>query len=123
MIPEIRRALKPIYEELEDHPSVLDQLPVPGMGGVNSFFFTHQGRETTDNQMSKINHEEAELVVELFGYLGKLFHAHIFYCTLISLSPQWNDFGENHRSDLLQRTAEINPEKAARAPAPAGGKF
>ncbi|CAD6587978.1 MAG: hypothetical protein ASARMPRED_003367 [Alectoria sarmentosa] len=69
MIPEIRRALKPIYEELEDHPSVLDRLPIPGMGGVNSYFFTHKGRETTDIQMSKINHEEAGMVVSFFGYL------------------------------------------------------
>lgn len=69
MIPEIRRALKPIYEELEDHPSVLDRIPIPGMGGVNSYFFTHQGRETMDIQMSKINHKEAEMVVKFFGYL------------------------------------------------------
>lgn len=69
MIPEIRRALKPIYEELEDHPSVLDRLPIPGMGGMNSYFFTHKGRETTDIQMSKINHEEAGMVVGFFGYL------------------------------------------------------
>ena len=41
MIPEIRRLLKPVYEDLEDHPSVLDRPPVPGMGGVNSYFFSH----------------------------------------------------------------------------------
>lgn len=69
MIPEIRRALKPIYEELEDHPSVLDRLPIPGMGGVNSYFFTHEFRETTDIQMSKTNHEEAEMLVGFFRYL------------------------------------------------------
>jgi hypothetical protein len=32
MIPEVRRILAPIYEELHDHPSVLERLPVPGMG-------------------------------------------------------------------------------------------
>ncbi|KAF6225742.1 hypothetical protein HO133_009744 [Letharia lupina] len=69
MIPEIRRALKPIYEKLEDHPSVLDRLPIPGMGGVNSYFFTHEGRETTDSQMSKINQAEAEMLVTFFYYL------------------------------------------------------
>lgn len=69
MIIEIRRALKPIYEELEDHPSVLNRSPIPGMGGVNSYFFTHKGRETMDIQMSKINHEEAEMVVGFFGHL------------------------------------------------------
>lgn len=46
MIPEIRRALKPIYEDLEDHPCTLDRQSIPGMGGVNSYFFTHKGRET-----------------------------------------------------------------------------
>lgn len=69
MIPEIRRALKPLYEDLEDHPSVLDRLPIPGMGGVNSYFFTHGGRETTDVQMSKVNHQEADMVVGFFTYL------------------------------------------------------
>lgn len=69
MIPEIRRTLKSIYDELEDHPSVLDHLPIPGMGGVNSYFFTHKGRETTDIQMSKINQKEAEMVVGFYDYL------------------------------------------------------
>jgi helicase required for RNAi-mediated heterochromatin assembly 1 len=69
MIPEIRRALNPIYQDLEDHPSVLDRAPVPGMGGVNSYFFTHTWRETTDAQMSKINEEEADMIVGLFTYL------------------------------------------------------
>jgi helicase required for RNAi-mediated heterochromatin assembly 1 len=69
MIPEIRRALNPIYEVLEDHPSVRDRAPVPGMGGVNSFFFTHKARESVDSQMSKVNVEEADLVVSFFDYL------------------------------------------------------
>ena len=69
MIPEIRRLLKPIYEDLEDHPTVYDRPPIPGMGGINCYFFTHEGRETTDIQMSKINHVEAEMVVAFFVYL------------------------------------------------------
>jgi len=69
MIPEIRRALKPIYDNLEDHPSVLEHLPVPGMDGINTFFFTHKWRESTDNQMSKTNPQEADMVVEFFNYL------------------------------------------------------
>ena len=69
MIPEIRRALRPIYDDLEDHPSVLDRLSIPGMGGVNSCFFTHKGQETKDIQMSKMNHQEAEMVVGFFNYL------------------------------------------------------
>ena len=69
MIPEVRKLLLPIYPELEDHPSVLDRLAIPGMGGVDSYFFTHEGRETTDIEMSKINHEEAAMVVGFFVYL------------------------------------------------------
>ena len=69
MIPEIRRALDPIYSELEDHPSVLERPPVPGMGGVNSYFFTHKWRETRDSQMSTMNTEEADLVAGFFKYL------------------------------------------------------
>ena len=73
MIPEIRRLLKPIYEDLEDHPSVLNRPPVPGMGGVNSYFFTHKWRETTDAQMSKTNEEEADMIVGFFKYLVCIF--------------------------------------------------
>ena len=69
MIPEIRRALAPIYDELEDHPSVLSRPPVPGMGGVNSYFFTHKWRETRDSQMSMTNSQEADFVVAFFYYL------------------------------------------------------
>ena len=39
---QIRRALKPIYDDLEDHDSVHNRAPIPGMGGVNTFFFTHK---------------------------------------------------------------------------------
>lgn len=69
MIPEVRRLLNPIYENLEDHPSVLERLPVPGMGGVNSYFFTHDWREQNDNQMSKANQSEADMIVGFFDYL------------------------------------------------------
>lgn len=69
MIPEIRRALEPIYKHLEDHPSVLGQPPIPGMGGVNSFFFTHKWREDVDAQMSKTNPHEADMLVAFFKYL------------------------------------------------------
>ena len=69
MIPEIRRLLKPIYDRLEDHPSVLEREPVPGMGGINSFFFTHDWLESHDSQMSKMNHDEAAMIVQFFSYL------------------------------------------------------
>lgn len=73
MIPEIRRVLKPIYGgTIIDHPSVKDEKlrpPVPGMGGVNSFFFTHDWPETRDEQMSSCNQSEAKMVVGFFDYL------------------------------------------------------
>lgn len=69
MIPEIRRALKPIYEELEDHESVLNRPPIPGMGGLNTFFFCHEWPESSDTHMSKINQEEANIIVGFFDYL------------------------------------------------------
>ena len=69
MIPEIRRLLMPIYEHLEDHSSVLERKPIPGMGGVNSYFFMHSWFEDTDKLMSKVNIIEAEMIVEFFVYL------------------------------------------------------
>ena len=69
MIPEVRRILAPIYEELQDHPSVLERPPVPGMGGVNSFFFSHNWRESDDSYTSKCNQSEADMIVRFFDYL------------------------------------------------------
>ena len=69
MTPEIRRALTPIYPDLEDHASVSQRPPIAGMGGVNTWFFTHKGRETNDTQSSKTNPDEADMVVGLFNYL------------------------------------------------------
>ena len=69
MIPEIKRALAPIYPDLEDHTSVSHRLPIAGMGGINTWFFTHKGREVNDTQMSKTNHDEADMVVGFFDYL------------------------------------------------------
>ena len=71
MIPEIRRILGPIYKELEDHPSVLQRQPVPGMGGVNSYFFVHDWLEDTDSYMSKVNYDEASMVVH---FVERLLH-------------------------------------------------
>ncbi|KAK6392349.1 hypothetical protein LTR65_003805 [Meristemomyces frigidus] len=73
MILEIRRILYPIYGNLiKDHPSVLDPAKrpnVPGMGGVNSFFFTHQRPEQRDDHMSAFNPEESEMIVGFVEYL------------------------------------------------------
>jgi len=73
MIPEIRRLLYPIYGNLiKDHASVLDpdkRPNVPGMGGVNSFFFTHQWPEQRDENMSTYNADEADMIVGFLEYL------------------------------------------------------
>lgn len=73
MIPEVRRLLRPIYgDRIQDHASVLDPAnrpDVPGMGGVNSFFFSHQWPETRDEQMSSINADEAEMILGFVEYL------------------------------------------------------
>jgi helicase required for RNAi-mediated heterochromatin assembly 1 len=73
MIPEIRRLLNPIYHgAIEDHASVLlptNRPDVPGMGGVNSFFFSHAWQEQRDDQMSCINRDEANMIVGLVEHL------------------------------------------------------
>jgi helicase required for RNAi-mediated heterochromatin assembly 1 len=73
MIPEIRRLLEPIYgNTLTDHDSVTNidnRPPVEGMGGCNSFFFTHEWPESRDNNMSVCNEMEADMVVGLFKHL------------------------------------------------------
>lgn len=70
MIPEVRRILRPIYgDDIIDHPSVYDRPPVPGMGNINSYFFTHEWPETKDEQASATNELEAQMVVEFFSYL------------------------------------------------------
>ncbi|SMQ49393.1 unnamed protein product [Zymoseptoria tritici ST99CH_3D7] len=73
MIPEVRRLLCPIYGSvIKDHPSVADKdnrPDVQGMGGVNSFFFTHGWVEQRDDQMSCINPAEADMIVKFVEYL------------------------------------------------------
>lgn len=69
MDPEIRRALAPIYQDLQDHPSVMGRPPVPGMGDVRSFFFDHNWSEGSDSMLSKYNEQEAEFIVGFFCYL------------------------------------------------------
>ncbi|KAL8785976.1 MAG: hypothetical protein Q9213_003052 [Squamulea squamosa] len=71
MHPEIRRGLMPIYPNLEDHPSVTLRPALPGMGCVNSYFFSHVWPEDTDDLMSKVNRTEAEMIVNFFNYLIK----------------------------------------------------
>lgn len=73
MIPEIRRLLYPIYgDTLKDHTSVKDpnnRPPIMGMGGVDSYFFTHEWQESRDANSSSLNDAEARFIVGFFDYL------------------------------------------------------
>lgn len=91
MAPEIRRLLKPIYGALIDPPSVREYPPIPDMGEVRSWFFTHHWPESGDSLSSKTNELEAVMIVELS----------------VPRSERGRS-GENHDVDALQR-----PEEAA----------
>lgn len=73
MKPEIRRILKPIYgTKIKDHESVNKlavRPPVPGMGGLNSWFFTHEYHDERDQEASSFNYFEAQMIIGLVQYL------------------------------------------------------
>ncbi|KAF3907778.1 hypothetical protein ABW21_db0200787 [Orbilia brochopaga] len=68
MRPEIRKILMPIYSELDDDIQVLNKPSIPGMGGVNMYFYSHQVPEEQD-ELSKKNSHEAQMVVNFCNYL------------------------------------------------------
>ncbi|RDW66768.1 hypothetical protein BP5796_09517 [Coleophoma crateriformis] len=77
MITDIRKLLSidehPFYQDLHDHEYVLDRTVnrphVEGMGGIDTFFFNHNWPESRDNDASRYNTYEAEMVVGAFNYL------------------------------------------------------
>ncbi|KAL9048752.1 MAG: hypothetical protein Q9162_007569, partial [Coniocarpon cinnabarinum] len=73
MKPEIRRLLKPIYgNAVRDHKSVqklAQRPPVPGMGGLTTWFFTHEYPDERDQECSSFNTLEAEMILGLVQYL------------------------------------------------------
>jgi helicase required for RNAi-mediated heterochromatin assembly 1 len=77
MIPDVRRLLciepEPFYRDLQDHHSVLDRKnnrpPVPGMGGLDTYFFHHTWPEATGADCSRYNLIEAEMIARFFYYL------------------------------------------------------
>ncbi|KAH8701780.1 putative DEAD box helicase [Talaromyces proteolyticus] len=69
MAPEIRRLLTPIYDNLEDHPSVHELSKVPAMGDIRAFLFCHDWPESSDSLFSKYNNDEAYMVVAFFLHL------------------------------------------------------
>ncbi|KAF8469115.1 P-loop containing nucleoside triphosphate hydrolase protein [Kalaharituber pfeilii] len=69
MRPEIRRLLTPIYKDLEDHGSVMNKDHIPGMNNVDVFFYWHTYQEAQDEGTSRLNHHEAEMMVNFTKYL------------------------------------------------------
>jgi helicase required for RNAi-mediated heterochromatin assembly 1 len=77
MIPDVRKLLciepKPFYSNLQDHPSVLDRktnrLPVPGMGGKDTYFFHHTWPEWKNADKSRYNSDEAEMIAGFYNHL------------------------------------------------------
>lgn len=70
MVPEIRRLLSPIYGNvIMDHPNVLQRLPVPGMGRVSTWFFTHEYPDERDSESSSFNVKEVQMIGGLVQYL------------------------------------------------------
>ncbi|KAL7621763.1 hypothetical protein AAE478_009090 [Parahypoxylon ruwenzoriense] len=71
MVPLLREILNPFYPSLQDHPVVTKddaRPPVPGMA-INSFFFHHTWTEGLDENASRYNILEAEMVVQFIDYL------------------------------------------------------
>jgi len=71
MNPELRELLSPFYPDLKDHPVVHRpeaRPPIPGMS-VRSYFLHHTWSESTDDNFSKFNILEAEMIVRFIDYL------------------------------------------------------
>ncbi|KAH7390349.1 hypothetical protein BKA64DRAFT_757595 [Cadophora sp. MPI-SDFR-AT-0126] len=77
MIPDIRKLLcippDPFYKDLYDHEYVLDRVnnrpPVPGMDGLDTYFFSHNWTESRSFDGSCFNLSEADMIAEFFNYL------------------------------------------------------
>ncbi|KAI1750478.1 P-loop containing nucleoside triphosphate hydrolase protein [Xylaria castorea] len=71
MSPILREVLTPFYPNLQDHPVVGlpgARPPIPGME-QRSFFFHHTWSEGTDENLSKFNLLEGEMIVRFIDYL------------------------------------------------------
>lgn len=76
MVPEVRELLciqpTPFYADLHDHPSVLERKnrpPVPGMGGMDTYFFHHNWPDQKNGDQSRYNIDEAEMIAGFFNHL------------------------------------------------------
>ncbi|KAI1473401.1 P-loop containing nucleoside triphosphate hydrolase protein [Daldinia eschscholtzii] len=71
MIPALREILNEFYPSLQDHPVVTQghsRPPIPGMA-VPSFFFHHTWTEGQDENLSRFNILEAEMIIRFIDYL------------------------------------------------------
>ncbi|KAI1453240.1 P-loop containing nucleoside triphosphate hydrolase protein [Annulohypoxylon moriforme] len=71
MISSLREVLNPFYPTLQDHPVVTKgeaRPSVPGMA-LPSFFFHHTWTEGLDENLSRYNILEAEMIVRFIDYL------------------------------------------------------
>ena len=69
MRPEIARIMNYIYEDLRDFPDVANYPNVRGISS-NVFFFDHQFKEEDAGQiMSKMNSDEAKMIVRFTQYI------------------------------------------------------
>ncbi|KAI1800239.1 P-loop containing nucleoside triphosphate hydrolase protein [Daldinia bambusicola] len=71
MIPALREILNEFYPSLQDHPVVThshSRPPIPGMA-VPSFFFHHTWMEGQDENLSRFNILEAEMIIHFIDYL------------------------------------------------------
>ena len=71
MRPEIASLVKPIYPNLQNHPSVENQEPIKGISS-NLFFISHAQPEAHDDETkSHSNLYEAQYLAQLCQYLLK----------------------------------------------------
>ncbi|KXJ90528.1 P-loop containing nucleoside triphosphate hydrolase protein, partial [Microdochium bolleyi] len=69
MISPLRELLNPYYPDLIDHPVVATRPQTITGLPLNSFFFHHVWSETTDENFSKFNETEADMVISFVKYL------------------------------------------------------
>lgn len=129
MISDVRKLLcigpEPFYRNLHDHPSVLDRVnnrvPVPGMGGRDTYFFHHTWPESRNPDSSRYNLDEAEMIAGFFNYLvlNGVEHAKITVLTVSKSAHPILPIRTNAKA-VLQWPAEDYPERAQEASRPAG---
>lgn len=72
MIPALREVVQTFYPDIVDHQSVRDpeqRAPVPGMNGINHWWFDHNFPDYRTSTMSRSNLDEARMIVGFAKYL------------------------------------------------------